>query len=257
MGRNTPVRVTCFAGAMQGRQAAGNTADVYLGGSKPAATDSDGTTCVWVQAGESGWEVESFNATGRPIRFCGHGALAAAAVIARADAGWRLPYSSASMQWHAIGVSGSAAEVDVTLKFARPVVELCSVPAFAAASGVAQISAAALLGGDDDYLILEADSIADVETAAPDFEKLAAATKRAACLTASTENGFVFRYFAPQYGQPEDSATGSAAVQLASFWAVRTNRTSFAAEQLSAAGGCMQLACNTDTVELTGRVAYG
>ena len=68
--------------------------------------------------------------------------------------------------------------------------------------------------------------------------------------------GCVFRYFAPQYGSPEDAATGSAAVQLAAFWSPRLARERFTAVQLSPEGARLQLACGAESVDLMARVEY-
>jgi len=80
-------------------------------------------------------------------------------------------------------------------------------------------------------------------------------------VTASTMHdevpGCVFRYFAPQYGPPEDAATGSAAVQLAAYWALQLNVDHFKAHQLSPQGAWMQLRLQGgDTVELAARIRY-
>ena len=99
-----------------------------------------------------------------------------------------------------------------------------------------------------------------VEMLQPDHAAIAAATRRALIVTAwSPEKSgpaCVFRYFAPQYGNPEDPATGSAAVQLAAFWALRRGVTRLSAAQLSDEGAYVRLGCNAGTVDLAARVGY-
>jgi len=58
------------------------------------------------------------------------------------------------------------------------------------------------------------------------------------------------RYFAPAYGQPEDSATGSAAVVLADYWGQSRLRL----EQRSARGGFLKTRLSTDSVALSGAI---
>jgi predicted PhzF superfamily epimerase YddE/YHI9 len=120
--------------------------------------------------------------------------------------------------------------------------------------------AAATVGSANDYLILELADANAVRLAEPDIAAMTAASRRAFIVTArtdDTEPACVFRYFAPQYGAPEDDATGSAAVQLAAYWAPRMAATRFPARQLSAGGATMVLSCQGDTVELAAHVGYG
>jgi len=54
---------------------------------------------------------------------------------------------------------------------------------------------------------------------------------------ASTQGGYVFRYFAPKIGINEDPATGSAHCSLMPYWASRLGHGPIQARQLSATGG--------------------
>jgi predicted PhzF superfamily epimerase YddE/YHI9 len=59
------------------------------------------------------------------------------------------------------------------------------------------------------------------------------------------------RYFAPQYGVPEDTATGSALRVLAEYWSPRFTRLT--AEQCSPAGGLLLAQWTPDHIDVGGR----
>lgn len=96
------------------------------------------------------------------------------------------------------------------------------------------------IGASQDYCLLElADeqSVADLEV---DSEALRQSSDRALIVTARSQRStydYVLRYFAPQHGKAEDPATGSANLQLATFWRQRLSKTQLKGRQLSQAGG--------------------
>jgi predicted PhzF superfamily epimerase YddE/YHI9 len=215
-------------------------------------------------AGESGHYVaESYSAVGTAIRFCGHGALAAAWVVlheheANAQS---VAFTNYQHGWQARRMTGGAeGDVDIALTYAQPTPVECTPPDFAESCLGSKIIGAAEVGTATDYLILELDSEQTVQRLQPDFAAINVATERALIVTAATLHnevpGCVFRYFAPQYGPPEDAATGSAAVQLAAYWAPRLDVDQFKAHQLSPQGAWMQLRLLDDTVELAARIGY-
>ncbi len=219
--------------------------------------DSGGDVLVLVSGTNGDYRAESYQADGTPIQLCGHGALAAAfAVLTELEpTAGELAFHSRRYAWRARKADTAAA--DITLSFPTPAVTTCAVPDFAAAVFRSVPVAAAEVGEDDDYLVLEFASADDVRRLTPDFAALTSATRRAVIATAADNDAVVFRYFAPQYGQPEDAATGSAALQLAAYWAPKLKKACFGARQLSAAGAVMQLARHKGVVELSARVAYG
>jgi PhzF family phenazine biosynthesis protein len=73
---------------------------------------------------------------------------------------------------------------------------------------------------------------------------------------AGEDSDFVSRYFAPGYGIPEDSVTGSAHAALAPYWAGRTGKTQLHARQLSPRGGEVWCELAGDRVILKGRAVY-
>jgi predicted PhzF superfamily epimerase YddE/YHI9 len=219
--------------------------------------NSNDTTQVFVTARDGGFVAESYSAAGRRINFCGHGALAAARVVFdqhAADA-TEVEFSNAAQSWQA-----RCSADRIALIYQQPLPVVCSVPTFAKAALGVQPVDAATVGGPTGYLILELADAESVKLLQPDFVLIKTATERALIVTAQAEifdlPGCVFRYFAPQYGAPEDAATGSAAIQLAAFWSPRFDGRPFTAWQLSLQGAEMQLGCTGDTVDLTARVGY-
>ena len=61
----------------------------------------------------------------------------------------------------------------------------------------------------------------------------------------SSQFDFIVRFFAPKFGVPEDSVTGSAYTQLTPYWSNRLNKPNLYAKQVSRR--CGKLNC-----ELTG-----
>ncbi len=231
--------------------------------------------CVFVAGAADQYVAESYSPARAPIQFCGHGALAAAWVIfsqVEPDA-QRIAFRNHQHSWQAR--CGDFGIADIALTYSRPLPVECAVPEFAATSLGDEPLAAAEVGTESDYLILEFADAETVKGLRPDFTSISAATERALIVTArlplgtklSDESpaddadeqspGCVFRYFAPQYGQPEDAATGSAAVQLAAYWSPRLHAAQFMAHQLSPQGARMRLGCSDSTVELAARVGYG
>jgi len=69
----------------------------------------------------------------------------------------------------------------------------------------------------------------------------------------SDECDFISRYFAPEFGIPEDPVTGSAHCLLAPFWADRLNTKVLRAQQISARGGNLECQVLSDRVVLVGK----
>ena len=276
-GNLAEVRVLQAAGLPKLVAAAAHGEDSLWGGiERPAA--AAGLARVWIARDAAQYRIETFgpaatvasvtrpgprSGLSRPVGFCGHGALAAAFVAfaeLEPDAN-ELRFANHGQHWLARR-RGSLTRADpVGLVFPRPAIGRCSPPEFVAACLAAQPVAAARVGDAQGYLIAELSDVAELATLQPDFALLAGATMRALIVTAADPgvggHAFAFRYFAPQYGPPEDAATGSAAVQLAAYWQPRLGAGHLEARQLSPQGGRMRLVCAPTTVELRGRVAYG
>jgi PhzF family phenazine biosynthesis protein len=105
-----------------------------------------------------------------------------------------------------------------------------------------------------DYLVeLESDS--GVRRLDPDLNLLATLPVRGVIVTAASatsEQEFVSRFFAPAAGVPEDPVTGSAHCALAPFWGERLRRTELRGYQASPRGGLVRLRLAGDRVHLGG-----
>lgn len=93
----------------------------------------------------------------------------------------------------------------------------------------------------------------DVLELAPDPESLKQLGLRGVIVTApSSTYDFVARFFAPKFGIPEDSVTGSAYTQLVPYWSQRMGKTTFHAKQVSARGGELWCSLEQERVKISG-----
>jgi predicted PhzF superfamily epimerase YddE/YHI9 len=80
------------------------------------------------------------------------------------------------------------------------------------------------------------------------------AESRGAIITAPGRNAdFVSRYFAPQYGIPEDPVTGSAHTMLTPYWSKKLGKKELTAIQLSPRKGHLKCTDLGDRVDITGK----
>jgi PhzF family phenazine biosynthesis protein len=96
---------------------------------------------------------------------------------------------------------------------------------------------------DIGYLIVSVKNQTAVRNFDFDERKYSDLTQRAlivSCKSKDSSDLIYFRYFAPQYGEKEDSATGSAAPVLAEFWRLSFDKP-YRCKQLSLTGGYYQL----------------
>jgi PhzF family phenazine biosynthesis protein len=104
----------------------------------------------------------------------------------------------------------------------------------------------------DDYMAVF-DSEATVRALAPDQTVLGRLDLRGVIVTApGVEVDFVSRFFAPQFGIPEDPVTGSAHCELAPYWAERLGKNVLTARQVSKRGGDIECEVEADRVFLAG-----
>ena len=98
------------------------------------------------------------------------------------------------------------------------------------------------------------DSEAEVRAFRPDVQRIAALDAFAVIVTAPGDTAdFVYRFFAPRAGIPEDPATGSAHCTLVPYWAARLGKSELVAKQLSARGGDFLGNLRGDRVVIAGR----
>lgn len=96
----------------------------------------------------------------------------------------------------------------------------------------------------------------EIAALAPDMGILAKLHPHGVIATAPgavTGVDFVSRFFAPSFGIPEDSVTGSAHCTLVPYWAQRLGRDHLIARQISARGGELICDARGDRVGIAGR----
>lgn len=102
------------------------------------------------------------------------------------------------------------------------------------------ITKVTLVGEGSDYCIIELNHEKDVKTCDVNSRRLCRYSNRGLIVTAKSiqkNNDYVLRYFAPQYGQKEDAATGSANAMVGRYWQHRLQKRKVRGRQLSETGG--------------------
>ena len=196
--------------------------------------------------GDNHFAIRWFTASG-PIQRCGHGTLAAAAFLEQ-----QYPYSSYRF-------SSDIETLNVVVEGNNYCLELPLEPLSSAKNTLAfHYYRCAQTTKDDGYIIVELkDEAAITQFVLTDAIKNTI-HKRALIISArssSPEYDIIFRYFAPYYGEDEDSATGSAAAILWPFWHQTINKALIQCYQSSNTGGYMQIKEHNDKVIVMGRAA--
>jgi PhzF family phenazine biosynthesis protein len=185
------------------------------------------------------------------VDLCGHATLAAAHVIWEqgvVTGGTPLSFRTLSGELRASGRAGSV-ELDFPME--------APAPAMAPDGMLAALTIAKpLYVGRNrmDYLV-ELESEAAVRNLQPDLFALANFDTRGVIVTArsaSAEVDFVSRFFAPAFGVPEDSVTGSAHCALAPYWGDKLNKQEMRGAQVSKRGGIVGVRLEGTRVILIG-----
>jgi PhzF family phenazine biosynthesis protein len=181
------------------------------------------------------------------VDLCGHATLAAAHVLFRyhLPAAQRVEFETRS------GVLAVARDGDyLSMDFpARPGQPLAAIDSLAAVLGARPREA--YLARD---LLAIFDSESQVRDFKPDFAHIAALDAFGLTIAApGDEVDYVYRFFAPRQGIPEDPATGSANCTLVPYWAKRLGKTDLTARQLSPRGGELRCALRGERVLIAGR----
>jgi predicted PhzF superfamily epimerase YddE/YHI9 len=108
-----------------------------------------------------------------------------------------------------------------------------------------------VLASRDLLVLVESES--DVREFQPDFDAIAKLDTFGVILSAPGGSvDYVYRFFAPRQGIPEDPATGSANCTLVPYWAARLRKTELSARQLSPRGAELRCALHGDRVLIAG-----
>ncbi|WP_153913371.1 PhzF family phenazine biosynthesis protein [Shewanella sp. TC10] len=210
------------------------------------------------------------------VILCGHGALAAADVIVselntdinlshctfinkhikvKSNSNSTYILELAAVELIAPSLSSDLVEVidnhiclDETKKFEAVVDEVV-------VNNAAQLDKAKQTANLNGYLIVPLASKEAVVNFDFDEKKFSELTQQALIVTykAANKNEIFFRYFSPQYGAKEDSATGSAAPVIAEFWQCEYG-VNYICEQLSLSGGIYQVIRNTNKINVIAKV---
>ncbi|PNY20244.1 PhzF family phenazine biosynthesis protein [Streptococcus parauberis] len=109
---------------------------------------------------------------------------------------------------------------------------------------------------DKEHLILVMENQEAVENLCIDLErisKLASHGVTATALSDESDNDYVLRYFAPNYGISEDPVTGSAQTRLAPLWIKKLGKKQLVSKQLSERKGIMIVELDGEKVKITGQ----
>jgi PhzF family phenazine biosynthesis protein len=195
------------------------------------AAENRHSETAFLAPSEATWRIRWFTPKVE-VDLCGHATLAAGFVVCElVEPGReRIELESAS------GPLSVAREDDRwVLDFpTRPPIPVESEEAGRVAQAIG-VAPEAVLAARDAVAVLRGEE--DVRRLAPDLERIARLPRFALTVTApGTGDDYVYRFFAPAQGVPEDPATGSAQSSLVPYWAGRLGRTRLASRQLSARG---------------------
>ena len=212
------------------------------------------TRCLTRDLGERRAEVRCFSDHGAAIECCGHGLLCSAAYWhARWGSDGRLVNGATQIPFRQDGVL-------IWLQFPYPDLTPSALP-----KGIDRLLPGAALscdrvGAASGYLLVELQSPDQLAAMTPPGEALKTLTDRALLVyVRSAKKGvtptrYDFRYFAPQYGSDEDTATGSAMRLITASARTRYTDYEIIAVQLSPGGGVLYGAVEGDTVWVGGQV---
>jgi PhzF family phenazine biosynthesis protein len=178
------------------------------------------------------------------LPLCGHGTLAAGAVVLAATAedsiGFDTPGGPVVVRRDA-----ERFELDFPMRSYRPSADRTVADALG-------VSAVAVGAAGDDWLV-EVASVREVMDCTPDLP-LVAGLARSVVVTAAGGDGadVTSRVFAPAIGIPEDQVTGSAHCGLATWWQPRLGNT-LNAVQASPRGGRLRVRTVNGRVYLAGK----
>lgn len=210
------------------------------------------TSCFFAASGYSSHvPVHCFNRS-QAIQCCGHGMYAVASILRdELAAGTR----GVALRTGTSEISAEFNGEDVVLALPLLSCRQSVVPSWAAAAAGMAPVAVAHAGGDSGYALWVYSSIDQVINLQLAEEVIIANTRRAIIATSwdpTARSGFVLRYFAPQYGVPEDPVTGSAMRVASAYWRQHSGNSSFKVWQCSTTGGVAQLSLDQQHCWLEG-----
>jgi predicted PhzF superfamily epimerase YddE/YHI9 len=217
-----------------------------------APTPDRYTHCLSWQTGDDQCAVRCWTAAGNSIAVCGHGLLCTAMAWLERDQGLsQFDMNGLRVMFHADEQRAWVGLPPIHCRASRVphwISEVFPSPPWRAAEA----------GDDNAYLVLEWPAGFDLSTLPVPPYALRRRTGRALIVTAAEHPGsrfdIQFRYFAPQHGVPEDTATGSAMRVLAHYWMNRELSDQLHAYQCSPRGGELRSRIRGDLTWVGGRV---
>jgi PhzF family phenazine biosynthesis protein len=197
-----------------------------------AAENNLSETAFFVPFGD-GYELRWFTPR-REAKLCGHATLASAFVLLRILETER---DSVRFQTRFSGLLTVSRDGDMlAMDFPALAPWTCATPPARLVEGLGRTPVAVVQIEDIYFAVYEQEE--EVRGIHPDFRLLEKLHPAGVAITAPGEDAdFVSRYFAPSYGVPEDSVTGSTHCSLAPYWGQRLGKTSLHARQISERGG--------------------
>jgi predicted PhzF superfamily epimerase YddE/YHI9 len=185
------------------------------------------------------------------VDLCGHATLASAHALW--EEGHLPPEATARFQTRSGLLTAERRDGLIWLDFpATPPVDAAAPPELTSGLATTMLSVGRT---PFDYLVV-LESEAAVRGLEPDPGRLARLPVRGVIVTAPSatdEQDFVSRFFAPAVGVPEDPVTGSAHCALAPYWANRLGRRDLRGYQASARGGLVHVRVRGERVLLGGQ----
>lgn len=220
----------------------------------PSAAPGDAldTPCASWRIGDDRAGVSCWSAGGEPINLCGHGLLCAGAAWLRSNA------AVSELEMNGLNVAFYA-EDDLAWIGLPPIsCRACPVPGWVSEFFSSRPWRAATAGDDQGYLVLEWPAGFDLRSLPVPRYALRHRTGRALIVTCIDQSDptidVQLRYFAPQHGVPEDTATGSAMRVLATYWMNRELDDGLRAYQCSPYGGILRSRIRGELTWVGGRV---
>lgn len=210
------------------------------------------TTCFIVKVDSEHFDVRCFNAESE-IQCCGHGMIAAAKTV--------FDNSKVSNIVLNKNVFAVKKENEIGLCLSRIPAIVCEIPDWANKSmafnaGIMLPNKAAISEEIEGYLLFEFNPNLSLDVFSSlllDLNTVCERTKRAIVIIQFDEKNrhLYTRYFAPQYGVKEDSATGSVMRFVADYIMQTYNIAEYQVKQCSKEGGFMKVKCRDKDVLIT------
>jgi len=212
-----------------------------------AGENSLPVTAFFVESGEH-YELRWFTPTVE-LNLCGHGTVAAAAVLfeALAPSKEAVAFKTKGGVFHVVK-DGPRVSLDFPVHEVVPCAPRPETLVRALGTEPREV-----FKGPTNYLAVY-EKEAEIRALAPDMERLREVEGLGTIVTAKGEDAdFVSRYFAPRLGVGEDAATGSAHCTLAPYWSKLLGKRKLHALQLSQRGGEMWCEYLDDRVRISAR----